>query len=145
MTNIELEDIKWRVLNDSNCEGGEETGGEDKGEGYGAENLDAAGIENSCILEEGEELDQEERYSLVRINHIIDEKLSSKFAGFKKIERSVLREVRKVNRVLSEMRTENLSGTNTLFKACSIYIGGAIRLKAVQLRHSNSKEHWWKR
>jgi len=146
LTNLELEDIKRRVLNDNFCEEGEETVGEDIGEGHGAENLDATGIDNSCVFEDVEELDQEERDILEGINHIIDENLSRKFVGFKKIERSVLREkVSKVNRVLNKIRTENLSGTNTLIKACSIYIGGVIGLKPVQVRHGNNKEPWWKR
>ena len=146
LENLELEDIKRRVLNDKFCEEGEETVGEDIGEGHGAENLDATGIDNSCVFEVDEELDQEERDILEGINHIIDENLSRKFVGFKKIERSALREkVSKVNRVLTTIRTENLSGTNTLIKACSTYIGGAIGLKPVQVRHGNSKEPWWKR
>ena len=97
-------------------------------------------------MEDVEELDEEERDIIEEINHIIDENLSRKFVGFKKIERSVLREkVSKVNRVLNKIRTENLSGTNTLIKACSVYIAGAAGLKPVQVRHGNSKEPWWKR
>ena len=50
-----------------------------------------------------------------------------------------------MNRVLRKIRTETLSGTNNLMTACSIYIGGEIGLKPVQIRHVNSKEPWWKR
>ena len=120
--------------------------GEDLGEGHGAENFDATGIDNRCVVEDVEELDQEERDILEGRNHIIDENLTRKSVGFKKIERSALREkVSKMNRILSRLRTENLSGTNALIKACSIYIGGALWLKPVQLRHGNSKEPWRKR
>ena len=146
LTNLELEDITRRVMNDNFCEEGEETVGEDIGEGHETENLDATGVDNSCVFEDVEELDQEQRDILEGINHIIDENLSRKFVGFKKIERSVLREKdSKVNRVLSKIRKENLSGTNTLIKACSIYIGGVIGLIPVQVRHGNNKEPWWKK
>ena len=131
LTNLELGDIKRRVLKDNFYEEGEETVGEDIGEGHGAENLDATGIDNSCVFEDVEELEKN---------------LSGKFVGFKKIERSVLKEkVSKVNRILSKIITEKLSGTNTLIKACSIYIGGGIELNPVQMRNGNSKEPWWKR
>ena len=76
------------------------------------------------------------------IHHIIDEKSSKTFVGCKKIERSAVRgNVSRVNKVL---RAENLSRTNTLIKACSIYIAGAVGRKPVQMRHGNSKEPWWK-
>ena len=91
-TNLELEDIKRRVLSDNFCEEGEDTVGEVIEEGHGAENLDATGMENSCVFEDVEELDQEERDILEGINHIIDENLSREFVGFEKIERRVLRQ-----------------------------------------------------
>ena len=114
-------------MNDNICEEGEETVGEDIRKSYRTENFDPTRIENNCVWEDVEELDEEERDIIEEINHIIDENFSRKFVGFKKIERSVLREkVSKVNRVLNKIRTENLSGTDTLIKACSVYIAGQL-------------------
>ena len=133
-------------MNDNICEEGEETVGEDIRKSYRTENFDPTRIENNCVWEDVEELDEEERDIIEEINHIIDENFSRMFVGFKKIERSVLREkVSKVNRVLNKIRTENLSGTNTLIKACSVYIAGTVGLKPVQMKHGKSKEPWWKR
>ena len=47
LTNLELEDIKRRVLNDNICEEGEDTVGEDIGESYITENFDPTSIENN--------------------------------------------------------------------------------------------------
>ena len=144
LKNLELEDIKRRVLKDNICNEDEETVDHDAGKVCRDENLDASGIENSCVFEDIEELDEEERDIIEGINRIIDENLSRKFVGFKKIDRSVLGEkANKVNRVLDKIKTENLSGTNILIKACSIYVGGVI--KPVQMRQINKKEPWWKR
>ena len=49
-----------------------------------------------------------------------------------------------MNIVLNNIKTENLSGTNNLIKACSIYVGVAVGLKPVQMRQRNTKEPWWK-
>ena len=119
--------------------------GEDIWEGYRAGNLDATGIKIIVSLKMLKNFIRKKDI-LEGINHINDENLSGRFVGCKKIERILLREkVSKVNRVLSKIRTENLIGTNTLIKVCSICMGRAIGLKAVQMRHGNRKEPWWKR
>ena len=146
LTNLELEEIKRRVLKDNICNEVEEVVGHGIVDSCRDESLDGSGITNSCVFEDNEELEEDERGIIEGINHIIDENLTKKFVGFKKVDRRVLKEkVNKVNRVLTTIRTENLSGTNDLIKACSIYVGEAVGRKPVQMRQRNTKEPWWKR
>ena len=127
LTYLELEEIKRRVLKENSCNEAEEVVGHGIVDSCRDESLDGSGIKNSCVFEDNEELEEEERCIIDGINHIIDENLTKKFVGFKKIDRSVLKEkVNKVNRVLTNIRTEDLSGTNNLIKACSIYVGEAV-------------------
>ena len=47
-----------------------------------------------------------------------------------------------MTRVFTIISMENLSGTNNLIKASSIYVGEAIGLKPVQMRQRNTTEPW---
>ena len=100
LTNLELENIKHCVWKENICNEDEETVDHNVGGVCRDENLDASGIENSCVFEDIEELGEEERDIIEGINCIIEENLSRKFVGFKRIDRSVLKEnVNKLNRV----------------------------------------------
>ena len=127
--NRELDQMKCRVFKVNNCNEAEEVVGHGIVDSCRDESLDGSGIKNSCGFEDNEELDEEARGIIDGINNIIDENISTKFVGFKKIERSVLKDkVNKVNRALTNIRTENLSGTHNLMKACYIYVGEAVGL-----------------
>lgn len=123
-TNLELEDIKCRVLKDNACDTeGEDTVDHDIGESCREENLDAPSIEYGCVFEEVEEIDKNVRDMIEGMNRFTSKGLSRKSFGSKKIDMSFLKEkVSKVNKVPCKIRAESLSGTNTLIKACSIFI-----------------------
>ena len=145
LTKLELEEIKLKALNENICNEAEGTVDHGIVEGCRDENLNTSVIENSFDFEDNVELDGAERGMIKGINHIIDESLSRKFIGFEKIVKSILKgKVKKMNKVFSKIRMENLSGTNILLKACSIYVGEAIGIKPVKMRQRNNKEPWWK-
>lgn len=66
--------------------------------------------------------------------------------GFKKVDRILLRyHVKKVNGVLKNFATENITGTDNLIKACTILIGRNVVLKPNRKRAYVMKEPWCKR
>ena len=49
------------------------------------ESLDGSGIKNSCVFEDNEELEEEERGIIEGINHIIDENLTKSMLVLKRL------------------------------------------------------------
>ena len=67
-------------------------------------------------------------------------------AGFKKVERKVVSEwTKKVNRVVSEIQTTNITDTNKLINATAIYIARQVGLKMGGCEGKGSKEPGWNR
>ena len=67
-------------------------------------------------------------------------------AGFKRVDRNVLAEwTKKVNRVVSDIQTTNITDTNKLINATAIYIGRQIGLTVGGCKGKGSKEPRWKR
>ena len=67
-------------------------------------------------------------------------------AGFKRVDRNVLAEwTKKVNRVVSDIQTTNITDTNKLINATAIYIGREIGLTVGGCEGKGSKESRWKR
>ena len=67
-------------------------------------------------------------------------------AGFKRVDRKVLAEwTKKVNRVVSEIQTSNITDTNKLINATAIYIARQVGLKMGGREGKGSKEPRWKR
>ena len=66
--------------------------------------------------------------------------------GLNKIDRYVLAEwSRKINCILKHIRTENITDTNILIKAVTIYVGKKISLKACRSKNKKESEPWWKK
>ena len=66
--------------------------------------------------------------------------------GFNKIDRRVRAEwSRKINCILKDIRTENISDTNILIKVISVYVGKKIGLKVCGSKYKKGSEPWWKR
>ena len=62
------------------------------------------------------------------------------------MDRNVLNDwTKKVNETLKEIRTENITDTNKLINAVSVYIARKAGLKTGPTTASNKKEPWWKR
>ena len=67
-------------------------------------------------------------------------------AGFKRVDRKVLAEwTKKVNRVVSEIQSTNITDTNKLINATAIYIARQLGLKMGGCEGKGSKEPRWKR
>ena len=67
-------------------------------------------------------------------------------AGFKKVDGKVLAKwTKKVNRVVSEIQTTNITDTNKLISATAIYIARQVGLKMGGCEGKGSKEPRWKR
>ena len=67
-------------------------------------------------------------------------------AGFKRVDRNVLAEwTKKVNRVVSDIQTINITDTTKLINATAIYIGRQIGLTVGGCEGKGSKEPRWKR
>ena len=66
--------------------------------------------------------------------------------GFKRVDRKVRAEwTKKVNRVVSEIQTSNITDTNKLINATAIYIARQVGLKMGSCEGKGSKEPRWKR
>ena len=91
------------------------------------------------------ELSDHDRELLEEIKSTIENDLDTELQGFKKVDRSVVREhVQNVNRVLGNIVTDNKTSTNNLVKACAILIGRKLGLKPSRKRRETI-EPWWKR
>ena len=67
-------------------------------------------------------------------------------SGFKRVDRNVLTEwTKKVNRVVSEIQTSNVTDTNKLINATAIYIAKQVGIKMSGHEGKGSKEPRWKR
>ena len=51
----------------------------------------------------------------------------------------------KVNAILKEIKSGNITGTKRLIKACAIFAGKKVGLKPNQRYKNAVKEPWWKR
>ena len=67
-------------------------------------------------------------------------------SGFKRVDRNVLTEwTKKVNRVVSEIQTSNITDTNKLINATAIYIARQVGIKTSGHEGKGSKDPRWKR
>ena len=103
--------------------------------------------DDACLIfADIEELNNEDREIIKELNSIIENDLHIELQGFKKIDRTLLREhVKSINGVLKNVATESVTGTNNLLKACAILIGRKVGLKRVHRTANGKKEPWWKR
>ena len=64
----------------------------------------------------------------------------------KKVDRNLLKGwTMKVNAFLTEIKSDNITKTNILIRACVIFVGKKVGLKPYQKRGNAVKEPWWKR
>ena len=94
---------------------------------------------------QNDDLNDEEIETLNKLNKIIDEHMDEELVGFKRVERKILKQwVQKINRILPKIRTDNLTSTNNLIKACSILVGKEAGLKVFKKQQARVTP-WWKR
>ena len=88
----------------------------------------------------------EGRHMIKDILEIMRSGQVSNGAGFKRVDRNALAEwTKKVNRVVSDIQTTNITDINKFINATAIYIGRQIGLIVGGCEGKGSKEPWWKR
>ena len=97
--------------------------------------------DDACLTSANiEELHNEDRENIKELNSIIENDLHIELQGFKKVDRTLLREhIKNIYRVLKNVATESVTGTNNLLKACAILIGRKVGLKPVRRRANGKK------
>ena len=97
-------------------------------------------------ITENDPRNEEKRQMITDILEIMRSRQVGNGAGFKTVDRKVLAEcTKKVNRVVSEIQTTNITDTNKLINATAIYRARQVGLKIGGCEGKGSKEPWWKR
>ena len=79
------------------------------------------------------------------ITEMAEHDLDDEVNGFKNVDRNLVKVwAMKVNRVLKEIKSVNMTETNRLIRACVIFVGRKLGLKSNQRRGNAVKETWWK-
>ena len=88
----------------------------------------------------------EEEKIIKNIVEIAEHNLEEEVNGFKKVDRNLLKDwTMKINAILKGIKSENITETNRLIRACAIFVGRKVGLKPKQRRGNPVKEPWWKR
>ena len=89
---------------------------------------------------------EEVKNMIKEIVEIMKNGQKSNVKGWKKVDRNVSNDwSKKVNETLKEIRTENITDTNKLINAVSVYIARKVGLKTGPTTAYHNKELWWKR
>ena len=93
-----------------------------------------------------ENLGEEEKSMTQDILDLMKYNGTIELRGFNKIDRPARAEwSRKINCILKDIRTENISDTNILIKVISVNVGKKIGLKVCGSKYKKGSEPWWKR
>ena len=80
------------------------------------------------------------------IIQIAEHNLDEEVNGFKKVDRNLLKDwTMKVNAILKEVKSDNITKTSRFIKACVTFVGRKVGLKSNQRSKNAVKEPWWKR
>ena len=139
---VELEEIKRRTTNVEN----EHINDNQINEIMRMSEEDQVQEDMHIEIEEINERNKEDRDIIEAIIDILKrEEVNEDIKGFKKVDRKTLNDTtRKVNKVLKDVTTKNITDTNRLIKAASTYIGQMLGLKGKYGKRNNEKEPWWK-
>ena len=101
-------------------------------------------IEGVDIDENGDEVSQENKQIVDRLKQIMLEGRTSDGIFFKKVNKRSLRaQTDKVNSVMKFVKTKNITETNKLINAASVWVADQMGLKKFEI--CRRKEPWWKR
>ena len=93
-----------------------------------------------------EEISEEKKMMMKNMIEIADHSLDEEVSEFKKVDRNLLKDwTMKVNAILKGIKSDNITETNRLIRACAIFVGRKVGLKPKQRRGNPVKEPWWKR
>ena len=149
LTDIELEGIKRRVLNEERQEREEMPERQDQDDvNKESDDTEEPCVNESAHMEQSEEyaeLKDEEKGILNRIKEIISQGEYKEVTSFKKVDRWQLNTItQKVNKVIEHIETRNITETNNLMRAISTFVAEKLGLKKGR-RENQHKEPWWKR
>ena len=100
----------------------------------------------SLSFENVEGRTEEEKIIFKNIIEIAEHNLDEEVNGFKKVDRNLLKDwTMKVNAILKEMKSENITENHRLIRACAIFVGRKVDLKRNQRRENTVNKPWWKR
>ena len=105
-------------------------------------------LQNNVSLSFGnvEERSEEEKTMIKNIIEIAEHNLEEEVNGFKKVDKNLLKDwTMKINAILKGIKSENITETNRLIRACAIFVGRKVGLKPKQRRGNPVKEPWRKR
>ena len=100
----------------------------------------------SVQITDNDTMNNEKRQTIKDIVEIMRSGQVWNGVGFKKVDKKVLADwTKKVNRVVSEIQTTNITDTNKLINATAIYIARQVRLKMGGCERKRNQESPWKR
>ena len=75
-------------------------------------------------------ISEEEKLMIKNIIEIADHTLDGEVNGFRKVDRDLIKDwTMKVNANMKEVKSDNITETNRLIKACVIFVGRKVGLK----------------
>ena len=136
-TSVELDEIRRRMTTVDEELEEQEAGCIDTE----AEQVDELNGDVNVQTTDNDTRNDEERQVIKDILEIIRSGQVWNGAGFKRVERKVLAEwTKKVNRVVSEIQSTNITDTNKLINATAIYVARQVGLKMGGCEGKGSKE-----
>ena len=100
----------------------------------------------SLSFENVEGMREEEKIMIKNIIEMVQHNLDEEVNGFKKADRNLLKDwTMKVSANLKEIKSDNITKTNRLIKACVIFVGRKVGLKPNQRRGNAVKKPWRER
>ena len=144
--NVVSDDIQENVVSDDIQENGtDEDNEENVMSDLYIENQDQ-NLVNFGIEEEVLEnvLNESQREITESLREIMREKKTAEGLFFKKVDKSRLKiQVQKVNQVIHNIPTRNITETNDLIRAATVWVAEQLGIKKVEFREK--REPWWKR
>ena len=151
LTELKMNVMKKSMTNENAENNDQNMGSDDDDQGEAKENeyKDLVNVlQNNVTLsfENVEGMSEEEKIMIKNIIEIDEHNLLKEVNGFKKVDRNLLKDwTIKVNAILKEIKSGNITGTKRLIKACAIFAGKKVGLKPNQRCKNAVKEPWWKR
>ena len=95
----------------------------------------------SLSFENVEGRSEEEKIMIKNITEIAEHNLEEEVNGFQKVGRNLLKTwTMKINAILKGIKSENITESNRLIRACAIFVGRKVGLKPKQRRGNPVKE-----
>ena len=99
-------------------------------------------LQNNVFLsfENIEGKSEEKKIMIKNIIEIAEHNLEDDVNGFKKVDRNLLKDwTMKINAILKGAKSENVTETNRLIRACAIFVGRKVGLKPKKRRKSSER------